>query len=114
MCNYERLLDESEKDKVFHVYVNQGTGYPQKDIFEMLTEAQDNKSVTARDQEWFKWAEDMALKVKVETLKEIGEWLQKKCQSMSNTSRYRNYSSKYTININTKELEAFKQGRMIE
>jgi len=114
VCNYERLLDESEKDKIFHIYVNQGNEYPKKDLFEMLTEAQDSKTVTIRDREWFKWAEDMASKIKVEALKEVDEWLQTKCGNMPKLNRNRCQQSKNIVRISTKELEALKQSKMLK
>jgi len=114
MCNYGRLLDESEKDKIFHIYVNQGNEYPKKDVFEMLTEAQDSKTVTIRDREWVKWAEDMALKVKAETLKEVGEWLQKHNGIMPKLSKDKYRRPKYVIRIDHAELEAFNQGTMLK
>jgi len=114
VCNYERLLDESEKDKIFHIYVNQGNKYPKKDLFEMLTEAQDSKTVTIRDREWFKWAEDMASKIKAEAQKEVGEWLQPKCGNMSKLNRNRCQQSKNMVRISNKELEALKQSKMLK
>ncbi len=113
MCNYARLLDGREMNQIFNIYVNHCNGYPQDDIFEMLIEAQDSKTVTIRDREWVKWAEDMALKVKAETLKEVGEWLQKHNGIMPKLNRNKCQRSKYIVKINNKELEAFNQGTML-
>lgn len=114
MFDNERLLNEREKDQIFNIYVNNCNEYPQKHIFEMLIVAQDEKTVTVRDREWFKWAEEMALKVKTETLKEVGGWLQERCNSMSKPSEDKYRRSKYSIKINHTELEALKQGKLLK
>lgn len=113
MCNHKRLLNEIEKNQIFNIYANQCNEYPQKDIFEMLIEAQDSKTVTTRDREWFKWAEDMASKIKAEALKEVGEWLQTK-GNMPKLNRNRCQRSKNIVRISNKELEALKQGKMLK